>query len=105
MLKNAFGVAAAFAVAAAAPVGAAVITTVFNTGTNAANVSVGGVGSVDQHWTLANGTAYVSGENGVFPLGPWIADTATSRWLTPSSVAGDTLDPTADGTYIYTLAF
>jgi hypothetical protein len=105
MLKNAFAVAAVLAVASAAPASAAVITTLFNTGTNAANVSVGGVGSVDQHWTLADGTAYVSGQNGVFPLGPWIADTAISRWITPSPVAGATLDPTADGTYTYTLTF
>jgi len=103
-------IAAAAAIAAAmvaVPAGAAVITTLYNTGVDAANVSVGGVGAVDLHWTLAEtgGPAYASGQNGVFPIGPWLAEDAVSRWLTPTPLAGNTLDATADGTYSYTLAF
>ncbi len=99
--------AAVAAATFALPVNATVISTLFNTGVDASKVSVGGVGSVDQHWTLAEneGPAYVSGQNGVFPLGPWIVDDSVSRWITPTPLAGDTLNPTADGTYNYSLAF
>ncbi len=107
-MRNNIVLAAALAAAVAAmPAQAAVITTLYNTGVDAANVSVGGVGAVDLHWTLAEteGPAYVSGQNGVFPIGPWLAEDAVSRWLTPTPLAGNSLDPTADGTYSYTLAF
>ncbi len=93
------------AIGLAAPAAAATITTLFNTGTDASNVSVTGVGVVDQHWTLAGGTAYVSGANGTFPIGPWLAEDAVSRWITPEALAGNTLDPTSDGTYTYSLSF
>lgn len=104
-----FRFAAAFAtlaIAFAAPASAATISTLFNTGTDASNTSVAGVGIADQHWSLGiESAAYVSGQNGVFPIGPWLADTSASRWITPTPTAGDTLDPTADGTYTYTLRF
>jgi hypothetical protein len=105
MIKTMLFAGAALAIAAAAPAGAATITGLYNTGVNASYVSVTGVGVVDQHWTLADGTAYVSGQNGVFPLGPWVADTTTSRWITPLPVAGADLDPVANGLYNYSLTF
>jgi hypothetical protein len=96
----------ALAVAMAAPAAAVTITGLKNTGVDGSNVAVVGVGVTDQHWTLTNGTAYVSGQNGVFPLnGPWLADTATSRWITPQPRAGVDLDPVADGLYFYNLGF
>lgn len=98
--------AGAALIAAHVPVHAVTITGLYNTGVDGSGVAVPGVGAVDQHWTLAGGTAYVSGQNGVFPLnGPWLADNATSRWVTPQPRAGATLDPVANGLYFYNLAF
>lgn len=106
MFKNTVLAIATFAAMAAAPVSAATITTLFNTGTDASNTSVAGIGAADQHWALAGGTAYVSGQNGVFPVATnWLAEDAVSRWITPAPLAGATLDPTVDGTYTYSLAF
>jgi hypothetical protein len=96
----------ALALAAVAPAQAVTITGLYNTGVDGSRVSVVGVGAPDQHWTLTNGTAYVSGQNGVFPLnGPWLADNATSRWITPQPRAGVDLDPVQDGLYFYNLGF
>lgn len=97
----------ALAVALAAPAAAVTITGLKNTGVDGSGVSVVGVGAADQHWTLLGGTAYVSGTNGTFPLsaGAWLADNATSRWLTPRPSAGTSLDPAADGFYTYQLTF
>ncbi len=68
---------------AALPAGAATITGLYNTG-------AGVVGNgADSHWTLAGGPAYAGGTNGQFPIGPWIADDATSRWITPTTNAAD----------------
>lgn len=78
----------AAAVAAGVPAAAATITTLFNTGVDNAGVATTGNG-VDLHWTLAGGTAFNGGTNGNFPIGPWIADTSTSRWITPTANAGD----------------
>lgn len=66
-----------------------------------------GTNGVDANWTIApNKSAFVSGTNGVFPVGTaWLADTAVSRWITPSSIARADLDPVADGIYTYNLDF
>jgi hypothetical protein len=96
----------ALALVAFAPANAVVIGGLHNTGVDANNAAVTGVGSVDQHWSLADGTAYVSGQNGVFPLARhWIPDDTTSRWITPRPLAGTSLDPVVNGFYAYTLNF
>lgn len=65
-----------------------------------------GTNGVDANWTLFGGDAFVSGTNGVFPVATnWLADTAVSRWITPTSVAGDSLDPVANDNYTYSLNF
>jgi hypothetical protein len=69
------------------PVNAAVIT-IYNTGVDNSGVATTGNGA-DLHWTLAGGTAYTGGTNGVFPIGPWVADSSTSRWITPTTNASD----------------
>ncbi|KAB7648490.1 PEPxxWA-CTERM sorting domain-containing protein [Polymorphobacter fuscus] len=70
------------------------------------NTGAGLVGNVvDSNWTLNGGSAYTGGTNGSFPIGPWIADDATSRWLTPSANASDSYDPNSDGIYVYQLTF
>lgn len=97
--------AAAVSAALAAPAAAVTIPTLFNTGVNNAGVAVTGVGIADQHWTLTGGTAYVSATSGSFPTPPWLADNSVSRWITPRPSAGASLDPTADGFYVYKLDF
>jgi hypothetical protein len=99
-------VAAAVLAGAAVPANAVAISGLYNTGVDGTGAAVAGVGAADLHWTLTGDTAFVSGQNGVFPLnGPWIAETGVSRWITPEPLAGATLDPVADGLYYYNLAF
>lgn len=74
---------------------AAVIVGLYNSG-----VTSGGAGwaagggattgnGIDPHWTIAGGTAYNGGTNGTWPIGPWLAETTTSRWITPTANAAD----------------
>jgi PEP-CTERM motif len=85
----------------AAPIAGLYDTGVTNTGAQAPN-------GIDSHWTLDGGNAFISGVQGTFPLdGPWLnenTDTA-SRWITPSSDAGESVDPRNDGFYQYSLTF
>ena len=83
---------------------AATIVGLFNSGVTSPGVPTIGNGA-DPHWRLAGGTAFNGGTNGFFPIGPWFSEDATSRWLTPTSNAGDSLDPTTDGLYRYSLSF
>lgn len=80
--------ATALALVAVAPASAATITTLYSTGVDNAGVSTTGNG-VDLHWTLAGGTAYTGGANGSYPIGPWVSESATSRWITPTNNAAD----------------
>jgi len=96
---------AAIALAAVAPATASPITTLYSTGVDNAGIATTGNG-VDLHWgLLPEAGAYTGGANGVFPIGPWLAETATSRWLTPSSNAAQSYDPVSDGIYTYTTTF
>ena len=92
---------AAFAVLAIAPANAATITGLYNTGTDSSNVSTTGNGA-DLHWTLLGGTAYTGGVNGNFPIGPWLSETSTSRWITPTQNAADGV---AASDYTYSTTF
>lgn len=96
---------AALTIAGAAQASTTVIAGLYNTGTDATYASAVGNG-VEQHWTLAGGTAYVGGVNGVFPLnGPWLSEDTTSRWIGPTPEAGTSTDPLNDGFYEYNLRF
>lgn len=88
----AFAPANAYRPHAFAPTSSVAISTLFNTGVDNAGVATTGNGA-DLHWTLAGGTAYTGGTNGVYPIGPWIAETSVSRWITPTSNANDTAGP------------
>ncbi len=109
-MKN-FFLSAVFAagLTIAGSAGAATITGLYNTGVdNGGTALVGAV--ADPHWSLTNGplapNAYTGGVNGVFPIGPWLAEDATSRWLTPTTNAAESWDPgPGDGVYHYTLSF
>jgi hypothetical protein len=103
MTVKSIAIAAVLAAApllAAMPAGAAVIT-IYNTGVDNSGVATTGNGA-DLHWTLAGGTAYTGGTNGVFPIGPWVADSSTSRWITPTPSAGDS---NAVTTFVFSTTF
>ena len=69
------------------------------------NTGQPGVNRADLNWELNGGPAYVT-INGVFPVGPaWLSNNATSSWLTPTQNQGESLDPTANGNYLYSLSF
>jgi hypothetical protein len=90
--------------ALAAGAHAATISGLYNTGVDNSGVSTTGDGA-DLHWQLNGGSAYTGGVNGTFPIGPWVSDSATSRWLTPTPNAGDSFDPTTPGDYTYSTTF
>ena len=84
---------------------AVTIGNLYNTGVDNSKVALVANG-IDQHWVNGEGAAYVSGTNGVFPVATnWLADDATSRWVTPTRNAGDSLDPTTDGIYVFSTSF
>jgi len=101
-----FIAAAAFAASLtiAGSASAATITGLYNTGVGADRVATTGNGA-DLHWSLDGGAAYTGGQNGMFPIGPWLEETSTSRWLTPTPNAGDSFDAWAPGEYSYSLSF
>lgn len=94
-------IAAALAGTALTPATAAVIVDLYSTGVDGAGVATTGNGA-DLHWLLAGGPTYTGGTNGLFPIGPWVPDSATSRWLSPTGNAADTI---ANGTYTFTTTF
>lgn len=92
--------ATALVLSAALPAHAGVITSLYSTGVDNAGVATTGNG-VDLHWSLTGGTAYTGGTNGVFPIGPWLTETATSRWITSTpNAANDVGSP-----FVYTTTF
>jgi hypothetical protein len=71
-------------------------------------VNTGGTfagGAQDTNYVL-NGTSngYVT-TNGSFPLGPWLANSTTSKWITPTATQGQSFDPSTNGLYSWTLKF
>ncbi|HWW73138.1 MAG TPA: PEP-CTERM sorting domain-containing protein [Duganella sp.] len=74
------------------------------------NTGAGAPGSVDQNYSLmvlsgdtSSDRAYISQDGQV--RGEWLANDATSKWITPTDFAGASLDPTTAGEYIYSLGF
>ena len=62
-------------------------------------------GAQDTNYILGSSYGYVT-SNGTFPLaGQWLANTATSSWLTPSADQGQSFDPSTNGTYTWTTSF
>ena len=77
---------------------AAQITGLVNTGGSFAS------GAQDTNYSLNGGFGYVT-ENGSFPLGPWLANDATSSWITPTATQGQSFDPSVNGSYSWVLTF
>lgn len=62
----------------------------------------------DTHYTLnGSGNGYVAANNSwpVATGGPWVANTATSSWLTPLADSAASFDPSSNGTYTWTTTF
>jgi opacity protein-like surface antigen len=98
--------AAALAAASMSAAHADAINGLYNTG-------LGASGSQDIHYTLAaassdttitNTAPYITYDSG-FPLGTWLANDSTSRWITPTATQAQTFDASANGVYTYTLTF
>jgi len=91
-----------FALMVAPIAGAMPIAGLYSTGMNVS-------GGVDQSWSLAGGTAYVT-QGGQFPLsGEWAANDASSTWISPQTsyvgAGGSLLSDALNTTYVYTLSF
>lgn len=105
------------ALALATTAQAAPIVGLYNTGVIAggSNTAAGGGATtgngIEPNWTMTAGTgtapstAFNGGVNNTFPIGPWLQDTSTSRWVTPTSNAATSYDPSANGTYTFSLNF
>lgn len=101
-------IAAAMAVATLASVhaSAASITGLVNTGTGAAGTqdSNYAVTSASSDTAIPSGFGYVT-NNSAFPIGDWMANSVTSKWITPTATQGQSFDASANGTYTYELKF
>ena len=70
---------------------------------------------VDQAWSIVAGTSvpalsypsavYADSTNGVFPIGYWTPNTATSKWDTPFNPLNSNTDPSVNGIYTYQTQF
>jgi hypothetical protein len=92
--------AAALAFTAISSAHAASITGLVNTG-------VGISGQSDSNYALSSAvssTAVITYDS-QWPIGPWLANSSASKWITPTAGQGDTFDPSTSGIYTYTLSF
>ena len=77
----------------------------FNSGTLVDNAwaIVGGSNSLGSPYS---GPVYTNTTNGVFPVGPWVANNpGVSQWDTPTNPLSQALDPSTDGMYVYQTTF
>jgi PEP-CTERM motif len=85
---------------------AAAITTLFNTGVDAGGNVVADATVGDLHYSLVTpgltGTIQAATSASGYPIGPWLADNTTSRWIGPQ---GADLNGVQDGMYIYQTTF
>jgi hypothetical protein len=99
--------AATFVTLAMAGMASATPIVIFNTGVDGAGVALAD-GTVDPHWQIIAGTlafpgpnAYVS--NPGYPIPPWTANTAASKWISPAAIANQEFG--VFDTYIYRITF
>jgi len=67
------------------------------------NTGGAAVGSADPNWTVNSGTAYVT-DDSTFPFPPWLANTTTSKWISPQAGYSG-LGSDAPGTYNFSTGF
>jgi PEP-CTERM motif len=112
-MKKLMFAASVAVLALAQPASAVEIVGLYNSGVNAGGSNSGSAGGAatgngfDPHWQVCNSATSTScamarngGINGSFPIGPWLSETANSRWLTPTGNASD-----AVGSFVYRLVF
>lgn len=80
---------------------------IFNTGVDGAGVVLPD-SSVDPHWQIIAGTVGFPGPNAYvtnpgYPIPPWTANTAASKWISPAANANQEFGPFA--TYIFRTTF
>ncbi|MET3130723.1 opacity protein-like surface antigen [Oxalobacteraceae bacterium GrIS 1.11] len=98
--------AVTLALATLASAQAASINGLVNTGTGASgtqdlNYSL----TVTQGSTvLGNTNGYIT-QNNVWPIGPWMANSADSKWITPALDQAQSFDPASNGIYKFSLQF
>lgn len=96
-MKN-IAIAAVLAASSFVSAHAASISGLVNTGSFAS-------GAQDTHYVLnGNSYGYVSYDN-AWPVNPWLANSAASKWITPTANQAASLDPLSNGTYSWTLSF
>ncbi len=84
---------------------------IFNTGVDDAGVALAD-NALDTHWTVEWTGAEAIGPDpvvatsaGGFPIGPWLGDSATSAWITPSEDTEGPGDTIGARLYIYKTLF
>jgi hypothetical protein len=98
--------AGAIALAAITSAHAASITGLKNTG-------LGASGSGDSNYKLTaassdttiTSTVPVISYDSQWPINPWLANSSSSKWITPTASQGQSFDASSAGTYTYTLSF
>ncbi|MET0322458.1 MAG: PEP-CTERM sorting domain-containing protein, partial [Duganella sp.] len=77
-----------------------------------ANTGVGVGGAKDANYTLTavsdpwiGTTTPVITLDNTWPVNPWMANSATSKWITPTASQGQSFDAWNAGTYTYSLSF
>jgi hypothetical protein len=98
-------------------IAAAVLLAAFSTAnaasiTGLANTGVGAGGAKDTNYTLTavsdpwiGTTTPVITLDNTWPVNPWMANSATSKWITPTASQGQSFDAWNTGTYTYSLSF
>lgn len=89
--------AAALGLAAAGTAQAAAIHGLVNTGVEAS--------LVDSNYQLNGKASFVTANDAAFPFPHWSANTATSRWIMPTALQGESFNHTSPGTYTWHLGF
>ncbi|MTV36176.1 PEP-CTERM sorting domain-containing protein [Duganella radicis] len=92
--------AAVLALTAFGSVHAATITGLKNTG-------LGASGNADSNYTLSSAVSStpVITYDSQWPIGPWLANDGTSKWITPTASQSESFDAWSAGIYTYSLSF
>ncbi|NGZ84906.1 PEPxxWA-CTERM sorting domain-containing protein [Duganella aceris] len=106
-------IAAVLSIAAISGAQAASIVGLNNTGLNSAGTAVGAGGAADGSYKLTAVTGNDGLSTGVptitydnqWPINPWLANSGTSKWITPTASQSQTLDAWSAGSYTYSLSF
>ena len=89
--------AAALGLAATGTTQAAAIHGLVNTGVDAS--------LIDSNYQLNGKASFVTANDAAFPFPHWSANTATSRWIMPTALQGESFNHTSPGTYTWHLGF